>query len=107
MVSPKFEMASQFGASQPKEYSAGQTQCKNYWEKAEDGTTKYGWRLPTEAEITYIDNLQHNSNNLQGIVMTGKWYWDAYSTNGAYQMQGGSGGNASSAYVRCIRDIKD
>lgn len=110
MVSPKFEMASQFGASQLKLYSAGQTQCRDYWEEAEDGTRKTGWRLPTEAEIRYIDNLQHNSNNPQGIVMTGKWYWDAYyvyNTNGAYQMQGGSGGSSSSAYVRCIRDIKD
>lgn len=107
MVSPKFEMASQFGASLPKGYSAGQTQCRDYWEEAEDGTRITGWRLPTEAEIRYIDNLQHNDNNPQGIVMAGRWYWDAYSTNGAYQMQGGSDGSSTSAYVRCIRDIKD
>jgi hypothetical protein len=39
--------------------------------------------------------------------MTAKWYWDAYSSNGAYQMIGGSDGSSTSAYVRCIRDIKN
>lgn len=107
MVSPKFEMASQFGASQPKSYNNAQIQCKGYWEKASDGTTKTGWRLPTEAEIKYIDDLQHNTNNQQGIVMAGKYYWDSYSTNNAYQMTSGSSGSSTSAHVRCIRDIKD
>lgn len=107
MISPKFEMASQFGASLPKNYTSAQTQCKNYWEKAADGTVKYGWRLPTEAEIKYIDDLQNNPNHTFGKVMTGKWYWDSYSGNNAYQMQGGSDGNSTNAYVRCIRDIKD
>lgn len=107
MVSPKFEMASQFGASQRKGYAAAQTQCKNYWEKAADGTTKRGWRLPTAAEIRYIDELQNDSNNPQGIVMAGRYYWDSYSADGAYMMIGGSGGSFSEAYVRCIRDIKE
>lgn len=107
MVSPKFEMASQFGATPTKSYANGQKQCRGYTETAEDGTVKIGWRLPTEAEIQYIDNLQHNSNNPQGIVMAGQYYWDAYSSNGAYRMSGGSGGSSNSAHVRCIRDIKD
>lgn len=107
MVSPRFEMASQFGASLPKGYSDGQDQCNVYWEKAEDGTIKEGWRLPTEAEIKYIDALQNDSNNPQGMVMTGQYYWDAYSANGAYKMTKGSNGTSTSAYVRCIRDIKN
>lgn len=107
MISPRFEMASQFGASERKSYVAGQTQCQEYWEKAADGTKKEGWRLPTEAEIRYIDNLQHNSNNPVGAVMTGRWYWDSYSYNNAYQMSGGTSGSSTSAHVRCIRDIKD
>lgn len=107
MISPRFEMASQFGASLPKNYSLAQEQCKRYTETAEDGTEKSGWRLPTQAEIKFIDELQNNPNNSLGLVMTAKWYWDAYSSNGAYQMIGGSEGSSTSAYVRCIRDIKN
>jgi hypothetical protein len=107
MISPRFEMASQFGASLPKIYSLAQEQCRRYTETAEDGTVKSGWRLPTQAEIKFIDELQNNPNNSLGLVMTAKWYWDAYSSNGAYQMIGGSDGSSTSAYVRCIRDIKN
>ena len=107
MISPRFEMASQFGASLPKNYANAQEQCRRYTETAEDGTVKSGWRLPTQAEIKFIDELQNNPNNSLGLVMTAKWYWDAYSSNGAYQMIGGSDGSSTSAYVRCIRDIKN
>ena len=107
MISPKFEMASQFGASQAKDYTKAQEQCRGYTETPEGGVAKTGWRLPTQAEIKYIDELQNNSNNSQGLVMTAKWYWDAYEANGAHQMIGGSNGSSTSAYVRCIRDIKN
>src|SRR5690554_2849680 len=107
MISPRFEMASQFGASLPKNYASAQEQCRRYTETAEDGEVKDKWRLPTEAEIKYIDALQNNDENEQGLVMTAKWYWDSYSSNGAYEMIGGSDGSSTSAYVRCIRDIKN
>lgn len=29
--------------------------------------------------IAYIDDLKHDDNNPQGIMMTGKYDWDAYS----------------------------
>ena len=106
MISPRFEMASQFGASLPKNYTNAQEQCRMYTETAENGEVKSGWRLPTEAEIEYIDDIQNISGG-QGLVMTARYYWDSYSSNGAYQMQGGSDGSSTSAYVRCIRDIKD
>lgn len=114
MVSPKFEMASQFGASSTKNYSAAQTQCRDYWEEAEGGTRKYGWRLPTASEIHFIDNLQQVAPS--GAVMTGGYYWSSLSS-AAYKMGenlyntqtyfGYSGGSTSRAYTRCIRDIKD
>ncbi len=106
MISPRFEMASQFGASLPKNYTNAQEQCRRYTETAENGEVKSGWRLPTEAEIEYIDDIQNISGG-QGLVMTAGYYWDSYSSNGAYEMQGGSDGSSTSAYVRCIRDIKD
>ena len=112
MVSPKFMMASQLGATSPMSYSSGVTNCQNYWEETiKNGTTvRYDdWRLPTEAEIKLIDDLQHDSNNPQGIVMRGNYYWDAYSANNAYQMKAPetTSASATNAHVRCIRDIKD
>lgn len=112
MVSPSFMMASQFGATSPMSYSNGVTNCQNYWEEtSKDGNTvRYeDWRLPTEAEIKFIDDLQHNTNNPQGVVMRGNYYWDAYSGNNAYRMNAPitSSGTATNAHVRCIRDIKD
>ena len=123
MVSPKFEMASQFGASSPISYTAAQTQCRNYTETAVGGIVKSGWRLPTAAEIHFIDNLQQTAPS--GAVMTGLYYWSSWNVyptssptaTGAYKMgvnlyntqtySGYSGGSSSSAYTRCIRDIKD
>jgi hypothetical protein len=112
MVSPSFMMASQFGATSTMGYSGAVTNCSNYWERTEidgDYVTYDDWRLPTEAEIKFIDDLQHNSNNPQGVVMRGNYYWDAYSGNNAYLMKDPitSSGNPGSAHVRCIRDIKD
>ena len=63
--------------------------------------------LPTEAEIKLIDKLQHNEQSAVQAIMTGNYYWDSYSANGSYKMQGGGGqGNSSKAYVRCVRDVK-
>ncbi len=130
MVSPKFEMASQFGASVPKSYVNAQTQCRVYTETAEDGTVKEGWRLPTAAEIHFIDVLQQSAPTR--YVMRGPYYWSSWSqyptknaygqtgVTGAYRMREdlpfistddsynwNSGATYSSAHVRCIRDIKD
>ena len=111
MVSPKFMMASQFGATSTMNYNSGVTNCRNYWEETVINgiTVRYDdWRLPTKAEIKYIDDLQHNTNNPQGVVMRGNYYWSARST-GAYKMKAplSSSGSTNSAHVRCIRDIKD
>lgn len=122
MVSPKFEMASQFGAVQRKNYVDGQRQCRGYTETAEDGTIKTGWRLPTAAEIHYIDVIQQTAPT--EYVMRGAFYWSNWSQyptssgNGAYRMgvnvpaknhddSYNTGATYNSAHVRCIRDIKD
>ena len=105
-------MASQFGATSIMNYNAAATNCNDYWEETviNGVTVRYSdWRLPTEAEIKYIDDLQHDPNNPQGIVMRGNYYWDAYQNNGAYPMKDPVtfNGNQWRAHVRCIRDIKD
>ena len=130
MVSPKFEMASQFGASVSKSYTDAQIQCRGYTETAEDGTVKTGWRLPTAAEIHYIDVIQQIAPTK--YVMRGPYYWSSWSLyptknangqsgyTGAYRMgenltfvrtddsyNWNSGATYSKAHVRCIRDIKD
>ena len=109
MVSPKFEMASQFGATVAQSYESAKIHCVQYWERSEAGVEKRGWRLPTEAELKYIEQLQRSSANLQGLLMTGRWYWDAYSRNRAYEFvnnNNNSGSSSTRAHVRCIRDIK-
>lgn len=112
MVSPKFMMASQMGATSSMSYNNGATNCQDYWEETTKNglTVRYSdWRLPTEAEIRYIDDLQHDSNNPQGVVMRGNYYWDAYNANNAYRMKApiSTSASSTSAHVRCIRDIKD
>lgn len=130
MISPSFELASQLGATLPmpyrvywndteylRDYSTNANNdryalfnCAYYYEKrVVNGVVQElnDWRLPTEAEIKLIDRLQRGNSAVQEI-MTGNYYWDAYSTNGAYRMQEGGGqGTSSDAYVRCVRDVKD
>lgn len=110
MVSPSFELASQLGATQLQRYNSARTNCANYWEeRVVKGITKRldDWRLPTEAEIKLIDQLQRDDNSAVNSIMTGHYYWDAYSSNGATELIGGEGGSSSRAYVRCVRDVKD
>ena len=96
-------------------YNNAKTQCQNYWEETTINGVKVrydDWRLPTEAEIKYIDDLQRVGGVTQ--IMTGKYYWDAYSGNNAYRMRQDNSppyysGNATAtnAHVRCVRDVKD
>ncbi|KAF5074829.1 Major fimbrium tip subunit FimD [anaerobic digester metagenome] len=115
MISPKFMMASQLGATLPMGDNSAKTQCQNYWEETTINGVKVtydDWRLPTEAEIKYIDDLQRVGGVTE--IMTGKYYWDAYSGNNAYKMRQDNSppyyqgyATNTNAHVRCIRDVKD
>ena len=125
MVSPSFELASQLGATLPMPYNkirSGYTMydnetalcnCATYTEtRIVNGreVTLDDWRLPTEAEIRLIDQLQHNSNSAVQSIMTGAYYWDAQNQNGATKMskpRPGSGSTSTEANTRCVRDVKD
>ena len=130
MVSPSFELASQLGATitwpyyrfstfypgkpqiDTKNNKSATYNCASYIEKrVVDGVEVEvkGWRLPTEAEIDLIDQLQNDSDSAVKRIMTGKYYWDSYSANGAKLMTHPESGGSSSdrAHIRCVRDVKD
>lgn len=114
MVSPSFELASQLGATQLQSYNRARTNCANYWEeRVVNGITKRldDWRLPTEAEIKLIDQLQNDPNSAVKTIMTGYYYWDAYSNDGATRIvnppYSSNPATLWNAHVRCVRDVKD
>lgn len=109
MISPSFMLASQLGATFPMDFTSAQSQCANYWEETiiNGKTVRYeDFRLPTEAEIILIDQLQNDPNSAVKSIMTGKWYWDAKGDDGAHKMIGGAKGAQYKAYTRCVRDVK-
>ena len=133
MVSPSFELASQLGATSAWPYnetfSNGRNRyynedytwggyvevntalcnCATYTEtRIVNGrkVTLDDWRLPTEAEIRLIDQLQNDPNSAVKSIMTGRYYWSAKS-DAAIELQGGSEGSPTKAYTRCVRDVKD
>lgn len=135
MVSPSFELASQLGATERWSYlEYGWYYSRGKWSE----TSKIGayketalcdcalytetrivngkevilddWRLPTEAEIRLIDQLQNDPNSAVQSIMTGNYYWDAQNGNGATKMSKpspGSQGSSTRAYTRCVRDVKE
>ncbi|WP_418801376.1 hypothetical protein [Porphyromonas sp.] len=135
MVSPSFELASQLGATEKWSYlEYGWTEGGSWFNPTWSRTNKIGadeetalcdcalytetrivdgqevilddWRLPTEAEIRVIDQLQNDPNSAVKSIMTGRYYWSA-KDNAAIRLQGGSDGSTSYAFTRCIRDVKD
>ena len=135
MVSPSFELASQLGATKKWSYlEYGWTEGGSWFNPTWSRTNKIGadketalcdcalytetrivdgqevilddWRLPTEAEIRVIDQLQNDPNSAVKSIMTGRYYWSA-KDNAAIRLQGGSDGSTSYAFTRCIRDVKE
>ena len=139
MVSPSFELASQLGATERWSYlEYGWTQEGPMWNPSWHSTNQIGadeetalcdcalytetrivngkevilddWRLPTEAEIRLIDQLQNDPNSAVQSIMTGNYYWDAQNGNGATKMSKpspGSQGSSTRAFTRCVRDVKE
>lgn len=133
MVSPSFELASQLGATSAwpynKTFSNGRNRyynedytwggylevntalcnCATYTETRIVNGVEVpldDWRLPTEAEIRLIDQLQNDPNSAVKSIMTGRYYWSAKS-DAAIELQGGSEGSPTKAYTRCVRDVKE
>lgn len=140
MVSPSFELASQLGATSAWPYnetfSKGRNRyyyenytytwdgyvevntalcnCATYTETREVNGVEVildDWRLPTEAEIKLIDQLQNDPNSAVKSIMTGSFYWDARNEDGARKMDSPEDpeddGSSTQAFTRCVRDVKD
>lgn len=132
MVSPSFELASQLGATLPHYYEEYAWRLRyGRWSETNDKIVEFplcncatytetrivkgvevtlsDWRLPTEAEIKLIDQLQNDSNSAVKSIMTGAYYWDARNQNGATEMSNPTAGSATleEAAIRCVRDVKD
>lgn len=122
MVSPSFELASQMGATYLDVYwdfaygviwdkdNTAICNCASYWEVREVNGQRIkiqDWRLPTEAEIKLIDQLQNTPDGKVKRIMTGMYYWDARNDNGPTKTMNGTDGNTINAYTRCVRDVKE
>ena len=111
LVSPSFMIASQLGVtssvnnSSETNYQRALNQCKNYVEtyRDENGLVVHlkDWRLPTQAEIRIIADLQEKTNGAVDIVLAGDYYFcaspDRYTS--------GAGTDATGYFIRCIRDV--
>ena len=78
LVSPKFVVASRFGAvsTGTYTYSKAVERCKKYWERLEDGTYYEAgtWRVPTLAELEFMNTVQDASPAVNYL----------FNTNGTY-----------------------
>lgn len=107
VVSPAFMIASQLGAvNTTNSDTTASTHCGTYMEVGVDGTRYVGWRLPTKQEIEVIIGYQsgtYTSGVTMVTVLGGQYYWALDGTT-AY-VSTGSGGSATTGYVRCVRDL--
>ena len=105
LVSPSFMIASQLGATQsPSSVTVAASHCKEYIEVTRDGKIYDDWRLPTEAEVRIILNHQYASDAM-AEVLSGKYYWCAYTADGKNYVQNTQTSSTSNnTAVRCVRD---
>ena len=107
VVSPAFMIASQLGAvNTTNSGTTASTHCGTYMEVGTDGKRYVGWRLPTKQEIEVIIGYQsgtYTSGVTMVTVLGGAYYWALDGTT-AY-VSTGSGGSATTGYVRCVRDL--
>ena len=110
LVSPSFMIASQLGYFEVSTFGSvnnaakpivARDHCQNYVEVKNDGTVYDDWRLPTEAEINIILNLQSSgtsddSKAIDNVLSAGSYF----AASGEVDNPSASG----SVAVRCIRD---
>ena len=94
VIAPSFLIASSWGITRSLKYENAKRRCAAY---QENGYPAGRWRIPTEAEIKFVQNLSNNS--YIPALFNGK-YWA--SSGNAITSEGYEG---SSTYVRCVYDL--
>lgn len=62
------------------------------------------WRIPTSAELEYIDKIQKDENSAVKYLLMGTMYWSA-ETGLSYNFDGGYWSEVpQDAYIRCVFD---
>lgn len=116
LVSPKFVVASRYGAVNTGTYthSQGVERCKEYWEKLEDGTyyAPGTWRVPTLAELEFMNKVQDASPAVNYLFNTDGTYWSAmpywyydFGDNKRSQFTGNDASSKRAGGIRCVRDL--
>ena len=129
IISPQFIIASQNGVTLQRLYNvdasgaeSAVTRCSKYFEdiygpstppdkNGRNGVERLGgnWRLPTRAEVAYIQQLQKDPLSAVKSLMAGSQYWSARSyywynyTNGSWNTNPNNSSNV--AHIRCVYDI--
>lgn len=109
IVSPRFVIASQWGIASTHTYSDAQKRCYNY--KEGPYQVDHSWRMPTLAEIQFINALQYDKNSAVKKLLQGDEYWSAcqywyYNISGVSNEEGFSEGDSkTSTYIRCVHDV--
>ena len=126
LISPDFIIASQNGVTQQRTYytasptwsnpnppEGAQPRCINYWEQIYGpGRTKGGqWRLPTRAEIKYLDRLQDDNLSAVKNLLQGERYWSAQTyyyynfNNNTWPSSSTASNSSNAAHIRCVYDM--
>lgn len=122
IIAPAFKIASSYGKTVSMTYEEAVKRCASY---QEDGFPMGRWRIPTQAEIEFMQQRALNKDipslfngNKSWGTCTGYWaadgmvYWPGYDSNGeqispnaGFYIKGNSGMDSSDHSVRCVYDI--
>lgn len=99
-VSPAFMIATQ--AVEATSIEEAINHCKSYVENGKGDKTYNNWRLPTQAEIKNVVDIQSKwqASNIIDPVFKGI-YWTANGNT----LNAGDANNDGKTYIRCIRDL--
>lgn len=120
LISPKFMVASRYAVVTTTYYTSEMAiaRCKTYWETTDKDKTGINatypigsWRMPTMAELKFMDFLQDTSGSLINYLFnTNGQYWSArlgyyYDFQPNSEVFGGYNKTISGGGARCVRDI--
>ena len=120
IVSPKFIVASRYGTVYATSFSSTTSvkRCSEYWETLDKNKTGKQatyptgtWRVPTLAELEFMNMIQDNSSSVNYLFNSSgsywsarlKWYYDfGENRRGEYS---DATSTRSDTYIRCVHDV--